>query len=80
MKCFGSLNSVDTYDEFAQGRSKGTGAGIAQKRLFLGVNKTFTSWLNVNLGYQNQMLNQRSLPGNANLINHMLLIQFWITL
>ena len=55
MKCFGSLNSVDTYDEFAQGRSKGAGAGIDQKRLFLGVNETFTSWLNVNLGYQKQM-------------------------
>jgi len=59
---------------------KGPGAGIDQNRFFLGVNKSFNQYLNVDLGYQNQMLNSRSLPGNANLINHILLLQFYINL
>jgi hypothetical protein len=56
---------------------KGPGAGIDQNRLFLGVNKSFNQHFNVDLGYQNQMINSRSLPGNANLINHILLLQFY---
>lgn len=75
---FVNLNSVDSYDEVNAGYSKGPGAGIDQNRFFLGVNKTFTSWLNVDLGYQNQMINNRKLEGNANLINHVLLLQFWL--
>ena len=59
---------------------KGPGAGLDQNRFFLGVNKTFSQYLNVDLGYQNQMLNSRQLPGNANLINHILMIQFFINL
>lgn len=76
---FVNLNAVGTFDEFRQGQTKGPGAGLDQNRFFLGVNKTFNEHLNVDLGYQNQMLNQRQLPGNANLINHVLLIQFWLT-
>lgn len=77
---FINLNAVGTFDEFRQGQTKGPGAGIDQNRFFLGINKTFNEHLNVDLGYQNQMLNQRHFPGNANLINHVFLIQFWITL
>lgn len=77
---FINLNAVGTFDEFRQGQTKGPGAGIDQNRFFLGINKTFNEHLNVDLGYQNQLLNQRQLPGNANLINHVFLIQFWITL
>ena len=77
---FMNLNSVDTYDEVATGHSKGPGAGIDQNRLFVGINRTFTSWLNVDIGYQNQMINNRKLEGNANLINHILLINFYINL
>lgn len=77
---FMNLNSVDSYDAVNKGYSKGPGAGIEQNRLFLGVNKTFTSWLNVDLGYQNQMINNRKLEGNANLINHILMINFYINL
>lgn len=76
---FINLNSVDTFDEARLG-SKGPGAGIDQNRFFLGVNKTFTSWLNVDIGYQNQMINQRTRDGNANLINHILMLQFYINL
>jgi len=77
---FMNLNSVDTYDEVLHRNSKGPGAGIDQNRLFVGINRTFTSWLNVDLGYQNQMINNRKLEGNANLINHILLINFYINL
>jgi hypothetical protein len=77
---FITLNSVDSYDSVKNGSSKGPGAGIDQNRLFLGINKTFTSWLNVDLGYQNQMINNRILEGNANLINHILMINFYINL
>ena len=77
---FMNLNSVDTYDEALHRNSKGPGAGIDQNRLFVGINRTFTSWLNVDLGYQNQMINNRKLEGNANLINHILLINFYINL
>jgi hypothetical protein len=77
---FINLNSVDTFAEVKAGHSKGPGAGIDQNRLFLGINKTFTSWLNVDMGYQNQMINSRSLPGNANLINHIFMLNFYITL
>lgn len=59
---------------------KGPGAGIDQNRFFLGVNKSFNQYFNVDLGYQNQMLNNRNLPGNANLINHIFLLQFFINL
>ena len=59
---------------------KGPGAGIDQNRFFLGVNKSFNQYFNVDLGYQNQMLNSRNLPGNANLINHILLLQFYINI
>jgi hypothetical protein len=75
-----NLNSVDTYDEVTKQGSRGPGAGIDQNRLFVGINRTFTSWLNVDLGYQNQMLNNRKLEGNANLINHILMINFYINL
>lgn len=77
---FINLNSVDTFDEAKRGVSKGPGAGIDQNRLFLGVNKTFNQYFNVDLGYQNQMLNSRTTPGNANLINHILLLQLYINL
>lgn len=59
---------------------KGPGAGLDQNRFFVGVNKTFSQYINVDLGYQNQMLNGRQLPGNANLINHILMLQFFINL
>jgi len=77
---FINLNSVDTFDEARRGASKGPGAGIDQNRFFLGVNKAFNQYFNVDLGYQNQMLNSRTLHGNANLINHILLLQFYINL
>ena len=59
---------------------KGPGAGIDQNRFFLGVNKTFNQYFNMDFGYQNQMLNNRNLPGNANLVNHIVLLQFYVNL
>ena len=71
---FANANTVGSV------KGKGPQAGFDQNRFFLGINKTFSQYLNVDLGYQNQLLNQRSLPGNANFMNHIFLIQFWITL
>jgi len=76
---FINLNSVDTIDDVRRG-GKAPGAGIDQNRFFLGVNKTFNQYFNVDIGYQNQMLNSRTKDGNANLINHILLLQFYINL
>jgi hypothetical protein len=59
---------------------KGPGAGFDQNRFFLGINKSFSQYFNVDMGYQNQMLNSRNLPGNANLINHIFLLQFWVNI
>lgn len=59
---------------------KGPGAGLDQNRFFLGINKSFNQYFNVDMGYQNQMLNSRNLPGNANLINHIFLLQFFVNL
>lgn len=77
---FMNLNSVDTYNEVLSHNSKGPGAGIDQNRIFVGMNKTFNQYLNVDIGYQNQMINNRKLEGNANLINHVLMINFYINL
>lgn len=71
---FINLNTVGVSN------GKGPGAGIDQNRFFLGINKSFNQYFNVDLGYQNQMINSRQLPGNANLINHILLLQFYINL
>jgi len=76
---FINLNSVDTVDD-VRGGGKAPGAGIDQNRFFLGVNKTFNQYVNVDIGYQNQMLNSRTLEGNANWINHILLLQLYINL
>ena len=76
---FINLNSVDTVDD-VRGGGKAPGAGIDQNRFFLGVNKTFNQYFNVDIGYQNQMLNSRTLEGNANWINHILLLQLYINL
>ena len=76
---FINLNSVDSFDDARRG-GHAPGAGIDQNRLFLGVNKKFNQYFNVDIGYQNQMLNSRTKDGNANLINHILLLQFYFNL
>lgn len=76
---FINLNSVDTIDDARRG-GKAPGAGIDQNRFFLGVNKKFNQYFNVDIGYQNQMLNSRTKDGNANLVNHILLLQFYFNL
>lgn len=71
---FVNLNTVGAVT------GKGPGAGIDQNRLFVGINRTFSRYFNMDMGYQNQMINSRQLPGNANLINHIFLLQFYINL
>jgi hypothetical protein len=59
---------------------KGPAAGFDQNRFFLGVNKKFNQYFNMDFGYQNQLLNSRQLSGLANQLNHMILFQFFINL
>ncbi len=71
---FMNLNTVGSS------KGKGPSAGVDQNRFFLGINRTFSQYFNMDIGYQNQMLNSRQLPGNANLINHIFMLQFYINL
>lgn len=65
---------------FNQPHTPSQPAFFNENRFFLGADKTFTQYLNIGIGYQNQMFNNRSLDGKANLINHILLVQFYINL
>ncbi len=71
---FANFNTVGSV------QGKGPQAGFDQNRFFLGINKTFSQYFNMDIGYQNQLINSRQLPGNANALNHIILLQFFITL
>lgn len=60
--------------------SRGPAAGFDQNRAFVGINRTFSKYFNMDVGYQNQLLNSRSIPNLANQMNHMVLLQFFINL
>ena len=60
--------------------SRGPEAGFDQNRFFIGVNRTFSKYFNMDIGYQNQLLNSRSIPNLANQMNHMILFQFFINI
>ncbi|CUS36318.1 DUF2490 domain-containing protein [Candidatus Nitrospira nitrificans] len=68
---FVNLNTVGT---------RGPEAGFDQNRFFLGINRTFSKYFNMDFGYQNQLLNSRSIPDLANQMNHVILFQFYINL
>lgn len=59
---------------------RGPQAGFDQNRFFIGVNRTFSKYFNMDVGYQNQLLNSRSIPNLANQMNHMILLQFFINI
>lgn len=59
---------------------KGPAAGFDQNRFFVGINRTFNQYLNVDLGYQNQLLNSRQLSGLANQMNNIIMLQFFINM
>ncbi len=65
------LNTVD---------SRGPAAGFDQNRVFVGINRTFSKYFNIDVGYQNQLLNSRSIPNLANQMNHVILLQLFINL
>jgi hypothetical protein len=71
---FINLNTVD------QPASRGPAAGFDQNRFFIGVNRTFSKHFNMDFGYQNQLLNSRSIPDLANQMNHVILLQLYINL
>lgn len=58
--------------------SNGPQAGFDQNRFFLGVNRVLDPRLNIDAGYQLQVID-RSEPGFIDHINHMLLIQLSFT-
>ncbi|MDF0675813.1 MAG: DUF2490 domain-containing protein [Nitrospira sp.] len=74
-----------TYDEVfinlntVQGR-RGPEAGFDQNRFFIGINRTFSKNFNMDFGYQNQLLNSKSIPDLANQMNHIILLNFFINL
>lgn len=71
---FINLNTVD------QVQSRGPAAGFDQNRFFIGINRTFSKYFNMDFGYQNQLLNSRSIPNLANQMNHVILLNFYINL
>ncbi len=60
--------------------ARGPQAGFDQNRVFVGINRTFSQYVNLDVGYQNQLLNSRSIPNLANQMNHMILLQLFINL
>lgn len=71
---FVNLNTVGTT------QGKGPAAGFDQNRAFVGINRTFSKYFNMDFGYQNQLLNSRSIPNLANQMNHVILLNFYINL
>lgn len=59
---------------------RGPAAGFDQNRVFVGINRTFSQYVNVDVGYQNQLVNSRSIPNLANQMNHVILLQLFINL
>jgi hypothetical protein len=60
--------------------ARGPAAGFDQNRVFVGINRTFSKYVNMDIGYQNQLLNSRSIPNLANQMNHVILLQLFINL
>lgn len=71
---FVNLNTVGSP------QGKGPESGFDQNRVFVGINRTFSKYFNMDFGYQNQLLNSRSIPNLANQMNHVILLQFYINL
>lgn len=71
---------VVTYDEIFVNlntvEQRGPEAGFDENRFFLGINRTFSKYFTMDVGYQNQLLNSRSIPNLANQMNHQILLQF----
>lgn len=65
------LNTVGT---------RGPAAGFDRNRFFAGINRTFSKQFNMDVGYQNELVNSRTIPDLANQMNHVVLVQFFITL
>ena len=68
------------YDEVFVGFNTirgGPRVGFDQNRIFVGVNRKISPQLNVDIGYQNQIINNRG-PRFADVMNHILLVQWFI--
>ena len=74
--------AIVVFDEFfvnVNSVRNGPDSGFDQNRFFLGMNREFTKYFNMDLGYQMQAQN-KSQPGLINQINHIILLQFFISL
>ncbi|MGC4097661.1 MAG: DUF2490 domain-containing protein [Nitrospira sp.] len=71
---FVNLNTVGAV------QGKGPAAGFDQNRFFVGINRTFGKHFNMDAGYQNQLLNSRSIPDLANQMNHTIVLNLYINL
>jgi Protein of unknown function (DUF2490) len=60
--------------------SRGPQAGFDRNRFFAGINRTFSKYFNMDVGYQNELVNSRSIPNLANQMNHTILFQFFINI
>jgi len=60
--------------------SRGPAAGFDRNRFFAGINRTFSKQFNMDVGYQNELVNSRTIPDLANQMNHVVLVQFFVTL
>lgn len=60
--------------------SRGPEAGFDQNRLFVGVNRSFSKSLDMDVGYLNQLVDSRTIPNLANQMNHTILLQLFINL
>ncbi len=74
------LWAVVLYDEIfvnLNSIKNGPESGFDQNRAFIGINRTINRHLNIDVGYQNQLLNTRA-AGLVNRSNHIILIQTFI--
>jgi hypothetical protein len=55
---------------------RGPEAGFDENRFFLGINRTFSKYFSMDVGYQTQLLNIWTVPNRANQMNHIILFQF----
>jgi hypothetical protein len=55
------------------GRS-GLQASFDHNRVFVGINRTLSNYVDMNVGYPNPFLNTRLIPDLANQMNHMVVL------
>lgn len=60
--------------------ARGPEAGFDRNRFFVGLNRTVSKNFNMDVGYQNELINSRSIPNLANQMNHTIIFQVFINI